>query len=372
MHKPVLVLDENIPGWEGLETLATLRRLPGREMTAADVVDADALMVRSVTRVDATLLAGSRVGFVGTATIGTDHLDTAWLDRHGIRWASAPGCNANAVVDYVCSAIGALPGLLECLLDGGRVGIVGYGNVGRRLHQRLAAAGIRCVAHDPLLSPAQCPVQVSLEAVCQVDLLCLHAPLTREGAHPSWHMFDARRLHSLPAHTVLLNAGRGGVVDNAALLASLAARPRPVVLDVWENEPAINAALLASVTLGTPHIAGYSVEGKLAGTRQIRAAYGQYRGLTVPETAPLDRAGTLALASATGGVEALRAALMHAYDIRRDDQALRRALGADPSGAAFDALRKYYPERREFSSWLIPADLDAASINCLQAWGFGR
>ncbi len=237
-----LVADENIPLVnEFFGHLGEIKRLPGRTLTAADVRDADALIVRSVTRVDRQLLEGSQVKFVGTCTIGVDHLDQAYLAERDIAWSSAPGCNANSVVEYVYAALAHL----DINWLHGRFGIIGCGNVGGLLYRRLKAQGVDVCCYDPHLSPAQNPDLVSLDEVLACDLISMHTPLVNGGDHPSFHLLGAAQLAQLKPGAVLINAGRGAVIDNQALLSVLRARPDlRLVLDVWEPEPAISLDLL--------------------------------------------------------------------------------------------------------------------------------
>jgi erythronate-4-phosphate dehydrogenase len=380
----LIVADENIA--KVIEAFAghgEVRTLAGRALDAAAVREADVLLVRSVTPVGPALLQGSRVRFVGSATIGVDHLDTRWLDEQGIVWANAPGSNATAVVEYVLSCLAALDGVLERLSAGGVVGIVGLGNVGSRLVARLRRLGIRCVGYDPLLAQAD-PLSGSanlplcdLEQVLAADVICCHAPLTRAGTFPTFHMLDGARLRQLRPGAVLLNAGRGEVVDTAALRDILVERPDlRVVLDVWEGEPRIDRLLLDAVVLGTPHVAGYSVDGKLDGTAQILAACSRYFDWPAPST-NLVAGGPSAISidDDRSGVALLRHAIQQVYDVRGDDQRLRARLGevaVEEVGAAFDDLRKTYPARREFGAVRIEnwEQLCAGNRSLLRALGF--
>lgn len=335
--------------------LGDVRVLPGRTLAAADVREADVLLVRSVTRVDRALLDGSRVQFVGTATIGTDHLDLDWLRSAGITVASAPGCNAQSVVEYVLSALCVTNDLLESLQGRrSRVGIVGLGNVGGRLARRLSALGIDVIGCDPLVAESVIPRR-ALDEVLAADVVCLHTPLTRGGDHPTWHLLDAARIAALRPGTLLLNAGRGDVVDTAALLQRLRrAADLDVVLDVWEGEPAINIDLLERLRLGSPHIAGYSQDGKLAGTRMVLEACCRHFELQLPQLDDAEVRPRLQLDAALDEVALLRSAVLQAYDIRADDTRMRAALRDDDvSGAAFDALRRHYPVRRELAAFEV-------------------
>lgn len=349
----VIVADENIPLLEHyFGGLGELRRYPGRQLSAAQVAAADVLLVRSVTRVDAALLADSRVRFVGTCTIGTDHLDKDWLDRRGIRWCSAPGCNANSVVEYVFAALAELnvPWWQQT------VGIVGCGNVGGHLYRRLRALGVSCAVYDPLLEPGAVPELTDLATVLRAGIVCLHAPLTTSGPWPSYHLLNEDALHQLRPGAVLISAGRGAVVDNQALRRVLARRPDlRVVLDVWEPEPALDPALLQQVQIGTPHIAGYSMDGKEAGTRMVCRALRDFLGLAgeVAPAVPVPRQSCVVPEGLTSAGAVLAAALEQAYAIRADDARLRAAAATSALPQAFDQLRKEYPARREFRHWQV-------------------
>jgi erythronate-4-phosphate dehydrogenase len=322
-----IVADENIAyAKHFFADLGELVLLPGRTITAQDVRDADVLLVRSVTPVNRALLEGSAVRFVGSCTIGTDHIDQTYLNSAGIAFAFAPGCNAQAVVEYV---VAALLGL-QVDLTSARVGVVGCGNVGGRLLRYFLAKNIDAIGCDPFLQNSDLPLR-NFSDILQCDVICLHTPLTKNGAHPTWHLLDAARIQQLRPNTVLLNAGRGAVIDNAALLQRIEQHnDLRVVLDVWENEPAINGELLAQVDIGTPHIAGYSAEGKLRGTEMVYEALCQF----------LRRDHTV-LPVVLGG-EA------KPYDIFADDAALREQFPVD-GARAFDRLRKLYPVRREYA-----------------------
>lgn len=371
-RRPVLVADANLAFAEELfAPLGELRLLPGRAIGPADVADADALLVRSVTRVDQALLAGSRVRFVGSATIGADHLDVDYLRSAGIACATAPGCNATAVVDYVCSAIAAVPELLERLVSGGRVAVVGGGNVGARLARRLRRAGIDVRVVDPWLQPPQPWPLIGMSALDRCDLICVHTPLTRSGPYPTYHLFDAERLDRLRPGTVLLNAGRGPVIDRAALAQRLARGDMAAVLDVWEHEPDLTPELVEAVALGTPHIAGYSDDGKLAGSLAVWRAWCRLQRIPLPAEPSLPPAPELVLPEASSGTALIRAACLAAYDIRSDDRALRRVAATGDAAAGFDRLRSEYPLRREYGTRPLPTSLGATERRLLSAWGLG-
>ena len=379
MTRFTIIADDNIPNvaqrFAGLGDVTTVN---GRKLSSQQLQQADILLVRSVTQVDQHLLAGTPVSFVATATIGTDHLDIDYLEANNIGWASAPGCNANSVVDYVLSAFCRLQGLLELLLADGTVGIVGMGNVGHRLYQRLSNLGIRCIAYDPLIDPKRYPILGDLDAVLKADVICLHAPLTSTGAHPSFHLLDAERLADINPGTVIINAGRGAVIDNKALKELLSQRDDLCsVLDVWEGEPNPDMELLKSVDLASPHIAGYSHDGKLAGTEMIYQASCDFFSQRPDTIAPLETNDhlSLELTEHYNVIAAMREAVLSCYDIAQDDQRFRGSLlHCEPQQRAveFDRLRKNYPVRRELSRYRIANlnELDAAVITGLKALGF--
>lgn len=354
-----IVADENIPRVaEIFAALGQVRTVPGRSISRDQLAEADVLLVRSVTPVDAALLAGTPVQFVGSATSGTDHIALADLESAGIAFAAAPGANANSVVEYVLAAIAATGGVLERLFGGGRVGIVGYGHVGRLLERRLRALGIATCVSDPWLGTDVLPAQASLDEVLACDVVSVHAELTDERPWPSRHLVGAAALRRLSPEGLLINASRGAVVDNRALLEVLSGPDSPkVVLDVWEGEPDIDVDLLSRVAIGTAHIAGYSFDGKLRGTAMLLASCVAALGLAAapaPEVAPAPQ--PLALAQGLGAADVLRSLLRQRYDIMHDDALLRAAAvqaRGEPVGAAFDRLRRDYRERRELAGSVV-------------------
>lgn len=356
-----IVADENIPLVnEFFSRLGEVICLPGRGLTAADVYDADALIVRSVTRVNEKLLAGSNVKFVGTCTIGVDHLDQSYLDANDIRWSSAPGCNANSVVEFVYAALAHLN--INWLSV--KFGIIGCGNVGGLLYRRLKAQGVDVRCYDPNLSLDENPDLTSLEDVLACDVISMHTPLVIDGPYPSFHLLSHRELRLLKKEAVLINAGRGAVIDNQALLEVLTTRPDlRVVLDVWEPEPNISLELLDKVLLGSPHIAGYSYDGKLNGTEIVYQALCKHFSIQ-PEASlialvpPLEN-NILHIDDKNKTVfEIVQSLIKEIYSIAADDTRLRdiarKALAGETNfGEGFDNLRKHYPKRREFHNYRV-------------------
>jgi erythronate-4-phosphate dehydrogenase len=368
MRRTTILADENIPfAREAFGTLGDVRLKHGRRIAHADLADVDLLIVRSVTRVDASLLAGTRVQFVGTATSGADHVDAADLERLGIAFHAALGCNANAVAEYMAAAWLTLAKLRGETLAGRRVGVIGVGHVGSLVAKKAQALGMEPVLNDPPKARETGDASYRpLHELLDCDILTCHTPLTFDGPDPTYRLIGESFLERLKPDAWFCNAGRGEVVHEAALHGALDEQGLDaVVLDVWDHEPEIDGRLLARVDIGTPHIAGYSLEGKLNGTAMVYRAACAFlgvepawsaesvlppRGGGLPlkgfgegETALtcLDRMGVAALADTVTGI----------YPILRDDEALRKAVGMSPAdrGRAFDLLRKTYPVRREFS-----------------------
>ncbi|MDZ5602272.1 4-phosphoerythronate dehydrogenase PdxB [Pseudomonas sp. RP23018S] len=352
----LIVADENIPLLDAFFAgFGEIRRYPGRAIDAACVKDADVLLVRSVTPVNRQLLEGSRVRFVGTCTIGTDHLQLGYLDEAGIRWRSAPGCNARGVVDYVLGSVLTLAELDGVHLPERVYGVVGAGEVGGRLVRVLHGLGWKVLVCDPLREAQEGGDFVSLDTLLeQCDVISVHTPLTRDGDHPTYHLFGAGELQRLRPGTWLINASRGPVLDNQALKACLLERDDlHAVLDVWEGEPSVDVDLADVCTLATPHIAGYSLDGRQRGTAQIYQALCQWHGsaprVQLADLLPAAPLAQIELDASCEPAWALATLCRAVYDPRRDDADFRRSLSDDPQQqrAAFDVLRKQYPARRE-------------------------
>ncbi|WP_313573864.1 4-phosphoerythronate dehydrogenase PdxB [Pseudescherichia sp.] len=368
-----ILVDENMPyARELFSRLGEVKPVAGRPIPVDELADAQALMVRSVTRVNASLLSGTAVKFVGTATAGTDHVDQAWLHEAGIGFSAAPGCNAIAVVEYVFSALLMLAERDGFTLKDRTVGIVGVGNVGSRLQARLEAWGVRTLLCDPPRAERGDAGDFRpLEAlVREADILTFHTPLFKEGPYKTLHLADNALISALKPGAILINACRGAVVDNAALLTRLeAGQDLSVVLDVWEPEPDLNVELLKRVDIGTPHIAGYTLEGKARGTTQVFEAFSAFIGhrqqVALDTLLPAPEFGRITL---HGPLDqpTLKSVAHLVYDVRRDDAPLRKVAGIP---GEFDKLRKNYLERREWSSLYIQCD-DAEAASLLHKLGF--
>lgn len=370
-----ILADSNIPAvMDCFSPLGEVRTTNGRDLCVQQLADVDILLVRSVTQVDEALLRDSPVKFVGSATSGLDHIDQNFLSGSNIGFAHAPGANANSVVEYVLAAMCTTQDKLEQLLAGATVGIVGYGNVGQALATRLAALDINFRVYDPWLDQAKIPAGSSLEAVLASEVVTVHCELTAEQPWPSEHLLGATALQQLQPSALFINASRGAVVDNAALLQHLTRNSElNTVLDVWEGEPSINLELLNKVSLGTPHIAGYSLDAKLLATRMLRDALTSYFELAPGLAAnPAADAPELSLSSLLTGAPLIRQLIQARYDITADDARLRVATVNDKAKAAdnFDALRKDYPPRRELLGSIVQcASATTETSNILEALG---
>lgn len=355
-----IIIDDKIPFMRGqAERLGTAVYLPGAAITADDVRDADALIVRTRTRCDEALLKGSRVKFIATATIGFDHIDTAWLATNGIGWTNCPGCNAGSVAQYVESALLLLARAGRIRLDAATtLAVVGVGHVGTQVALMAKRLGLNLLLCDPLrlqgcggveegsaaaggIADAACCA--TLDDVCrQADIITFHTPLTRQGLHATYHLASADFFSRLQRRPVVINSSRGEVVDTSALLGALRGGiVREAVVDTWENEPNISRELLDRAFLATPHVAGYSADGKANGTRMSLEAVARFFGVDclfdveAPAVLPTFRYYPEAPDDAAANPS------LALYDPRRDSDALK----ADP--AAFERLRGNYPLRRE-------------------------
>ncbi|WP_460116887.1 4-phosphoerythronate dehydrogenase PdxB [Pseudomonas sp. S2_C03] len=370
----LIVADENIPLLDAFfEHFGEIRRVAGRSIDRATVEHADVLLVRSVTNVNRALLEGSNVRFVGTCTIGTDHLDLEYFQQAGITWSSAPGCNARGVVDYVLGSLLTLADIEGVDLNQRTYGVVGAGEVGGRLIEVLKGLGWKVLVCDPPRQACEAGDYVSLEQIIeQCDVISLHTPLTKQGAESTWHLFDRNRLNQLKPGAWLINASRGPVVDNAALREVLLQREDlQAVLDVWEAEPEVDVALAELCVLATPHIAGYSLDGKQRGTAQIYQAYcdflGQPAQVQLSELLPPPWLSQVTLSADSDPAWALAMMCRGVYDPRRDDADFRRSLGGSvgEQRAAFDVLRKNYPPRREIDGLQVRIEGDSPPLRAM-------
>lgn len=328
-----IVIDDKIPYiQEKLRLLADeVVALPGAKIGPDDVRDADALIIRTRTHCNEQLLKGSKVQFIATATIGFDHIDVDYLQRAGIQWTNCPGCNSGSVAQYVESSLLLLQQEKGLSLKNSTIGIVGCGHVGSKVRAVAQQLGMRTLVCDPPLGNTDFVTMERLEQ--QADIITFHVPLTHEGPYTTWHLADEAFFHRLKRVSYIINTSRGEVVDGDALLKALQdGRVRDAILDVWEHEPQLNLQLLERVFIGTPHIAGYSADGKVNADNMVIDAlclhfHLPHPGIITPPALPEDKGrGSNPLAY---------------YNPQRDSEHLK----SDPS--LFEYLRNHYPLRRE-------------------------
>jgi len=352
-------------GKEAFATLGEVDVLEGRTMTASDLATTDILAIRSTTKVTPDLLEGAPVRFVGTATIGIDHLDTAYLERRGIPWTAAPGSNANSVGEYVAAALLALACRHDLTLQGRTVGIIGVGHVGSQVARKARALGMKVLLNDPPRARASGNDRPGLElgpftgleeVLERADIVTLHVPLTESGPDATVQMANSTFFDRMKSGSIFINAARGGIMNSEALLqAVISGRIAHTIIDTWEQEPGIRTDLPARVDIGTPHIAGYSFDGKVNGTAMIYAAACAALDITpswhAADELPRPTVPRIALEAAGRRDEAvLHAVVRQVYDIESDAALLCDKIAETPQDVAaiFDQLRGNYPVRREF------------------------
>jgi len=355
-----LLIDREITGARELfGAFGDVRLFAGRQLGRAEIGNAAALLVRSVTRVDATLLAGTGVRFVGTATAGTDHLDLDWLCGAGITVADAAGCNAQAVAEHVVCCLYRYAARRGCDVRELRLGIVGYGHVGRALAALATRIGVPWLANDPPLAMGAGDVpHTDLDALLErSDVVSLHVPLTYAGAHATADLIGAAELARLRPGSLLINAARGGVVDEAALAAAVAGtRGLVAALDCWSGEPRVARATLAASWLASPHIAGHTREARAKASLCLAAALSSWSGCAFRPTDLLAATPAALLHAGAGGAGGVLAQVhdLEAHTARMHALAVGDTQGADDARAAsFDADRREFGLRREFASHAV-------------------
>ena len=357
-----IVADNKIPFLKGvLEKGARIAYFPGREISKEHISNAEALIVRTRTRCDGRLLGGTPVRYIATATIGFDHIDTGYCRANGIAWSNAPGCNSGSVMQYIASALASVSDK-----DGRRfgdltLGIVGVGHVGKKVERLARVLGMKVLLNDPPRERAEGRGSfVSLESLLEgSDIVTMHVPLNREGADRSLHLADRGFFRGMKKRGWFINTSRGQVMNTAALLETLrSGHLAGTVIDVWENEPVIDRELLAMADIATPHIAGYSLDGKANGTAQSVRAVSDFFKLGIGDWYPEIPAPPNALVPVGEDLnqpdQLIKGVFMHTYDIKADSERLK----AGPEN--FEQFRDDYPPRREFHAYRLgfeePAD----------------
>ncbi len=357
-------------GREAFAGLGEVEVLPDRAMGKEDLRDADALIVRSKTRVGRELLEGTGVKFVATATAGYDHLDTRWLEEEGIVWTASPGCNANAVAEYTVAALAGMAARRGTGLEGKTLGVVGVGNVGRRVAEKARLLGMRVLCVDPPRAAREGAEGFATleDAVEAADALTLHGPLADAGPYATRHLADCRLLGRMKPGAWLVNCARGAVADTESVaLATESGRLGAVALDVWEGEPGgMPPGLAAAADVLTPHVAGYSLEGLENGTAMCRRALAEF--LEEADAGAEAEGGAVSAGKGSarevevscagrGDAEALAAVLEAVCPLEADTAAWRAVLaeGLPPEELRrrFDAVRRGYVGRREFAAYRV-------------------
>lgn len=369
-----IIIDDKIPYIQGaFEEVAEVVYLPGSKTTADIAVDADAIVTRTRTICNEKLLAGSSVKFIATATIGYDHIDTDYCDSVGIRWTNAPGCNSKSVEQYIASTLMVLAEKNGWNLNEKCIGVVGVGNVGSKVARISEIFGMKVLLNDPPRERAEGPEKfVSLETIQQeADIITLHVPLNMKGEDATFHLANSEFFSKLKRKPVLINSCRGEVTETGAVKNALKAGAiSAFVCDCWENEPDLDLELLSMTEIATPHIAGYSKDGKATGTLMSVQAISQYFGLELENWQPigveLPAEPVFELVGAGLSEQQIIAkAILHTYDIRNDDKAFRN------NTEQFEQLRGDYPTRREFPAFTVKAkNIEVSSLEKLKTLGF--
>jgi len=369
-----IIIDDKIPYIQGaFEEVAEVIYLPGPKTTPEIVKDADAIVTRTRTNCNENLLSGSTVKFIATATIGYDHIDTEYCDKAGIQWTNAPGCNSKSVEQYIASTLMVLAERKKLQLKDMCIGVVGVGNVGSKVATVCNLLGMKVLLNDPPRERAEgSDAFVSLQRIVdEADIITLHVPLNQKGEDATFHLGNTAFLASLKRKPVLINSCRGEVIEtNAVKTALKTGQLSGFVCDCWENEPDIDLELLGMTDLATPHIAGYSKDGKATGTRMSVQAISNYfdlglnnwlpKGVELPDHPYIELDGT-----GKNDQEIISTAILSTYDIRNDDRLLRN------NPALFEQLRGDYPTRREYPAFtIISTHIEKNALGILRNLGF--
>lgn len=369
-----IIADNKIPFLNGvLEPWARITYLPGSQIDKNAAKEADALLVRTRTKCNADLLSGTGVKFIGTATIGYDHIDTQWCDQNNICWRNAPGCNSSSVMQYIAAALMQISSESELSLSRLTLGIVGVGNVGSKVRKLAQILGMKVLLNDP---PRQRREKneafVDLDQLLgKSDIITLHVPLNMGGEDNTCHLIDSNSLRRIKKGAWLINSSRGEVVDTDSAKEALAGEILAgAVFDVWEKEPEIDISLMHMAFLATPHIAGYSADGKANGTSMVVNELCKFFDLPLkdwfPASIPEPEEPLIVIdCQGKSSEEIARRAILHSYNIMEDDVRLR----FDPS--RFEKERENYPLRREFPSYFVDLrDCTEKATTLISSLGF--
>lgn len=354
-----IVVDENIAfASTAFNQFGKVTLIPGRKITNSILKNVNVLIVRSITSVDGNLLKNTKVKFVGTATIGTDHIDFEYLKVNNIYFADAKGCNAYSVAEYIVAVLLNLAVKFDFKFKSKSIGIVGVGNVGSKVAVFAKALGMNVLLNDPPLKRIGDKRDfVDLDEILQCDIVTIHTPLNLTGIDRTHHLFDKYNLSKLKDGTIFINTSRGAVVNNLDLINAIDKNNLKVILDVWENEPNFNEDLLKKVLIATPHIAGYSYEGKVNGTKMVYEALCKYLEADYTFDFKLDKPQNSNLDSEyEDRIEiTLNKIISAIYSIKRDDDKMKKSyvMNFQERLEYFDLQRKNYPTRREFNNYTV-------------------
>jgi erythronate-4-phosphate dehydrogenase len=352
----LVIADDKIPFLKGaLEPFTDIEYCPGDQITSERIRCADALLIRTRTKCNRLLLEGSGVKFIGTATIGYDHIDTEYCHQHGIYWTSAPGCNAASVNQYIASVLVSLSRKQDFKLKDRVLGVVGVGHVGSKVVETSELLNMRVYLNDPprVRNEGLCGFITLDSIIRECDIITFHVPLSYDGPDKTYHMVDEILLSRLNPGTIIINSSRGEIADTKALKKTVPeGKIESLVLDVWENEPEIDSKLLAMTAIATPHIAGYSADGKAKGTAMVVQALSRFFDLGIedwePEDIPKPEKTAIVINCRHLDIESiLGEAILATYQVEQDDRRLRSSV------ETFEKQRGNYPLRREFPVFAI-------------------
>jgi len=375
-----IVIDENVLlGMETFSLIGEVVSVSGREISPEVVKEADILVVRSVTEVNEQLLKNSNIKFVGSATAGIDHVDVEYLESRDIGFASAPGSNSNSVAEYIITALLLLDRKEKLSLEEMSLGVVGVGNVGSKVVKKAEGLGIKVLQNDPpRYRESEDSVFLELDELMGCDVITLHVPLSFSGVDKTLNLFDEKRINKMKQGSVLINTSRGKVVEQSVLKLALKKEILSgAVLDVWEEEPDIDKEMLEMVDIGTSHIAGYSYDGKVKGTKMVFDAICEFFSIDKEWTVELPPPEVPYIEKTVyendNFAEIIADIVFRVYDVREDDRRLRQILNLEgqEKNKFFDGLRANYRVRREFFNTRLKLNTESKHLkNSFRALGF--
>ncbi|MCB0730239.1 MAG: 4-phosphoerythronate dehydrogenase PdxB [Ignavibacteriae bacterium] len=362
-----IIADDKIPFLKGvLEPYGNIEYYPGKEITKDKIIDADALIIRTRTKCNADLLYDTNVKLITTATIGYDHIDTNYCEENNLKWLNAPGCNSSSVHQYITTVLLHIAEKENIDLTQKVLGIVGVGNVGSKIQKAANALGMKILLNDPPRERNESNSKfVSLEKIKEeADIITFHVPLNNDGIDKTYHLADEKFFNELNKMPIIINSSRGEVVETSAIKNAIKNKKvSNVILDVWENEPEIDLELLEMTDISTPHIAGYSAEGKANGTSVCVNAVNKFFNLGIqenwyPTEIPLSKNGNEIEidCSNKNDQQILSEAVSQTYDLLYDSILLKK------SPETFEKQRGDYPIRREFSNYKVKLKSNNSSV----------